>query len=171
MPWLTKLFFSLFILIAISGCLHLKQELTIMLNQHNILQEMYIKNNTTVYDSYKNNKTAIASVLRAQQYTIVDIKENYARLAKSKNNSLTQDVWISLDHLEKEPTYFLKLKIDEEDITVLLDEKKYIYNMRIPAGKHIVTINSQKFLDQTINIEIFQDTTRKIDYNNKKQLP
>ncbi|MGB3751426.1 MAG: DUF1566 domain-containing protein, partial [Arcobacteraceae bacterium] len=96
-------------------------------------------------------------------FNIVDIKENYARLEKSQNNSLIKDVWVPIKHLEKEPTYFLKLTTNTKHAKILVNGKKYNYIMRLQKGEYTITVNAERFLNQTLEIDISKDITQKID--------
>jgi len=163
MQWLIKILFSLLVITGISGCLPFEKELQVMLEKHNITQTMYLKINTKGYDSFDKEKKAIVSLNRGESFKIVDIKENYARLEKSKNNSLLKDVWVPLKYLEKTPTYFLKLTTNTKNAKILVNGKKYNYIMRLPKGHYLITINAERFLDENFEIEISQDTIKKVD--------
>lgn len=165
MHWIIKILFSLLVITGISGCLPFEKELQMMLHQHYITQKMYLKINTKGYDNYQEDKKAIALLTRAEYFKIVDIKENYARLEKSHNNTLIKDVWVPLKYLEKEPTYFLKLTTTPKNAKILVNGKKYNYIMRLPKGKYTITVSAERFLDQNLEIDISQDITQKIDLN------
>jgi len=151
------------VIVGISGCLPFEQELQLMLNQHKITKKMYLKNDIAGYDGYEKNKKSLYSLKRGEEYEIINIKEGYARLAKSKNNKLQSDVWVDIDALEIKPTYFLILTTNVSNPKIIVEGQKYESNMRLPKGDYRVDIYADSFLDKSLEIKIYDDTKEKIN--------
>ena len=163
MRGVVKLFLSLLVILGMSGCLPFEHQLQVMLNQHNISKKIYLKNDTVAYDGYHSNKKVIVSLKRAERFNIVDIKHEYARLAQSKDNKLTKDVWVKIDELEVEPTYFLHITTNTTHPKITIEGKIYKSNMRLPKGEYELNIGANKFLNKKIKIKIDKDIDKKID--------
>jgi hypothetical protein len=158
----TQILSALLILVGVSGCLPLQEELQVTLKEHNITKKIFIKNETEGYDAYKEDKKTLYTLARAAQYDVVDIKEGYARLAKSPNNNLESDVWVSLDALESEATYFLTLTTNTLNPKILVEDQTYQPNMRLPQGEYRVILTADGFLDKSVEIRVDADTHAQI---------
>jgi|TARA_R110002033_G_scaffold138808_2_gene177833 hypothetical protein len=159
---IVQLFLSIFMMFVMSACLPHQEELQVMLNKHNISKKVYIKNDVNAYDSYGKDKKILQTLKREEEYEIVDIKENYARLAKSKNNNLKSDVWVTLDEIETQPTYFVTLIVNAPKPKIILNGKEYESNIRLPKGSYKIDISTDDFLDKSIEIEVQKDTKEEI---------
>lgn len=159
---IVQLFLSIFMMFIMSACLPHQKELQVMLNKYNITKKIYIKDDVNAYDDYGKDKKVLQVLKRAEEYDIVDIKENYARLAKTKNNNLKSDVWVTLDEIETEPTYFITLIVNVPKAKILLNGKEYESNIRVPSGIYKVDISADNFLDKSIKIEIHKDVKEEI---------
>lgn len=160
-----KIIFGVLIIVGMSGCLPFEQELQLMLDQHNISKKIYIKNDTIGYDKYTKNKKTLSSLRRGEQFTIINIKAGYAQLAKSKNNQLKHDVWVSLRDLENTPTYFILLTTNAMNSKIIIEGQEYKNNMRVPQGKYKLEIDAERFLHKSLEMIISKDTTEKILLN------
>jgi hypothetical protein len=152
-----QLFLSVFVVLFLSGCLPSQQILQTMLDQRKITKKIYIKNDVDGYDTYGKNKKVLQTLKRASEYNIVDIKENYVRLEKNKNNSLKSDIWVSLDELETKRTYFLTLIVNIPNSKILINGEKYEPNKRLPEGNYKVDIKADKYLEKSLEVEVNKD--------------
>lgn len=160
--YIMQLFLAIFVIFIINGCLPFQKELQVKLNQHNITKKVYIKNYSNGYDGYEKNKKILQPLIRGDEYDIIDIKENYLLLSKSKSNKLKSDVWVSLDDIETQPTYFITLVVNVPNSKIILDGKDYESNKRLPKGNYKVDISANGFLDKSLIIELDEDKIEKI---------
>ncbi|WP_129101138.1 DUF1566 domain-containing protein [Arcobacter sp. F2176] len=147
---------------VMTACLPHQEELNVMLNKYNITKKIYIKNDVNGYNTYGKDKEVIQVLKRGKEYNIVDIKENYVRLRKSKNNNLKSDVWVTIDEIETQPTYFITLLISVPNSEILLNNKKYNSNLRFPRGVYTVDVSADNFLDKRLNFDVSKDTIEEI---------
>ena len=159
---LIKLLLSALIIAGISGCLPFEYKLQKILTQNNITKKIFLKNYAIAYDDYHLNKNEVVSLLRAESYNIVDIKEGYARLEKNKNNKLLQDVWVDINSLEIEPTYFLTITTNTTNAKLIIQGQTYKENMRLQKGTYVIDISADEFLDKKLSINIDQDIHKNI---------
>jgi len=161
--YILQIFFSLFLIVTITACVSSQQELQMILKQHNFNKQMFIKNTTVGYDRYLADKKAVDSLKRGTQYEIVDIKQNYAKLKQTSNNTLKQNLWVDISNLEKNPTYFVRLNTNAPSAKIVINNIKYEPNMRLLKGFYKVTVSADMFLDKHLEINILKDTTLQID--------
>jgi len=145
-----------------SGCLPSQKALQTMLNQKNITQKIYIKNDAKTYDTYKVDKKVLQVLKRGEEYNIVDIKENFLRLEKNESNNLKNDVWISFDDIETKKTYFLTLSVNPSPSTIMINNETYEPNKRLVEGNYKINIKADKYLDKSLDVELNQDTKMNI---------
>ncbi|RXJ80780.1 hypothetical protein CRU95_10770 [Arcobacter sp. F2176] len=157
-----QLFLGIFMIFVMTACLPHQEELNVMLNKYNITKKIYIKNDVNGYNTYGKDKEVIQVLKRGKEYNIVDIKENYVRLRKSKNNNLKSDVWVTIDEIETQPTYFITLLISVPNSEILLNNKKYNSNLRFPRGVYTVDVSADNFLDKRLNFDVSKDTIEEI---------
>jgi len=153
-----RLFLGIFIMFFMSGCLPSQKTLQTMLEQKNITRKIYVKNDVQAYDTYKEEKKVLQVLKRGEEYNIVDIKENFLRLDKNKDNNLKNDVWISFDDIETKKTYFLTLIVNPSTSTIMINNESYKSNKRLVEGNYKITIKADKYLDKSLDIELNQDT-------------
>lgn len=148
---------SLLTVFGASGCVPSSQELQLKLKEHNIAKEVYIKNNTHGYDTFGSDKKALYSLARGQAYSVIDITEGYARLA-----GLDGDLWVAVDALESEPTYFLKLSSNVPSALIELDGRPYDKELRVPRKLYSIKISAEGFLPQEYEIILEADYEREL---------
>ncbi|RXK04871.1 DUF1566 domain-containing protein [Halarcobacter ebronensis] len=159
---IVQLFLAIFIMFSLSGCLPNNEKLQVMLDQNSITKKFYIRNDTNVYDGYGKDKKVLDTLKRGKQYETADIKDNYVKVAKSDSNGLKSDVWVSMDEIEEEPTYFVTLIVDVPNANILINGENYEPNMRLPKGKYIINISAEQFLDKSLEIDVQEDTKESI---------
>lgn len=145
-----------------SGCLPSQKALQTMLNQKNITQKIYIKNDAETYDTYKVDKKVLQVLKRGEEYNVVDIKENFLRLEKNESNNLKNDVWISFDDIETKKTYFLTLSVNPSTSTIMINNETYEPNKRLVEGNYKINIKADKYLNKSLDVELNQDTKMNI---------
>ncbi len=156
------LFLGIFIVFFISGCLPSQKVLQTMLEQKNITQKIYIKNDVEAYDNYKVDKKISQVLKRGEEYNIIDIKENFIRLEKNENNNLKNDVWVSFDDIETQRTYFLTLTANPSSSIIMINNEIYEPNKRLLGGNYKINIRADKYLEESLDIELNQDIKMKI---------
>ncbi|MBD3824225.1 MAG: DUF1566 domain-containing protein [Epsilonproteobacteria bacterium] len=148
---------SLLTVFGTSGCVPSSQELQLKLKEHNIAKEVYIKNDTQGYDTYGTGKRALSTLFRAQSYSVIDIKEGYARLA-----ALDGDLWVAVDALESEPTYLLRLSANVPSALIEIDGHPYEKGVRLPKGLYRIHASADGFLTQEFEVTLEADNEREI---------
>lgn len=156
------LFLGIFLVFVLSGCLPNDKELQFMLIRNDITKNIYIKNDTNVYDGYGNERKVLTTLKRGDEYEVIDIKNDFARLVKTNSNELKDDMWISLAEVEIKPTYFVTLIVDAPNAKVLLNDKEYKLDERLPKGNYKVEISAKNYLDKTLEIEVNEDLKKEI---------
>lgn len=167
---IVQLFLGIFIMFLMSGCLPNDKELYVKLVRHDITKKIYIKNDTNVYDGYDKDRKVLQTLERGQEYEVVDVRNGFARLAKRDNNKLESDVWISVDEVEINPTYFVTLVVNTPNSKILLDEKEYVPNIRLSKGVYKVDISAPNYLDKSLELEVNEDIKKEISLDFDEEL-